>query len=322
MDFFEAQARAKKRSSRLVVLFVLAVLGTILAAYVAAVLILGQVNQSQQVETVRGGIAWVQPQLFAGVALLTFAVVGIASIVKWSQFSSGGSAVAESVGGRRVDPRTTDLHERRLLNVVEEMAIASGTPVPTVYILDDEPAINAFAAGLTTSDAVVAVTRGTLEKLSRDELQGVMAHEFSHILNGDMRLNMRLTALIFGILVLGLAGRGILWSMRHARVRSGRGKNNGAGIFVLVGLALLIIGYVGYFFGRLIQAAVSRQREFLGGAIHAQSRRHHGRTEENRRLRARLLHPDDEERGHRPFLFRARLPFDVRRALGHASAAR
>jgi Zn-dependent protease with chaperone function len=153
------------------------------------------------------------------------------------------------------------------------MAIASGVPVPAVYVLDDEPAINAFAAGLTTSDAVVAVTRGTLEKLNRDELQGVVGHEFSHILNGDMRLNLRIAAAIFGILVLGLAGRGILWSLRFSRGRSRGGKNNSGGAIVAImaaGLALLIIGYVGYFFGRIIQAAVSRQREFLADAAAVQ----------------------------------------------------
>lgn len=274
MDFFEAQARAKKRTSRLVVLFALAVIGTILASYFAAAFGLRFAEQQNErrydpYSEFQPSPLW-RPQLFAGVTVGVLVVVGLASLAKWSQFSSGGSAVAESVGGRRIDPKTTDLRERRLLNVVEEMAIASGTPVPAVYILDDEPAINAFAAGLTTSDAVVAVTRGTLEKLNRDELQGVIGHEFSHILNGDMRLNLRLTALLFGILVLGLAGRGILWSFRYARFsRSSRGGKNSGGMIVVVifvGLALLIIGYVGYFFGRLIQAAVSRQREFLADA--------------------------------------------------------
>ena len=126
--------------------------------------------------------------------------------------------MAEGVGGRRLEAHTTDLKERRLLNVVEEMAIASGVPIPAVYVLDDEPSLNAFAAGLTPSDAVVAVTRGTMEKLSRDELQGVVAHEFSHILNGDMRLNVKLAAIVFGILVIGLLGRGIL------RGRPGHGR--------------------------------------------------------------------------------------------------
>ena len=209
-----------------------------------------------------------QPKLLLGLTAATLAVVGMASLYKWKQFSAGGSAVAESVRGRRINPHTTDLRERRLLNVVEEMAIASGTPVPAVYVLDDEPAINAFAAGLTTNDAVVAVTRGTLEKLTRDELQGVIGHEFSHILNGDMRLNLRLTALLFGILVLGLAGRGVLWSLRGARFRSRDSKSSGGFLaaIVVIGLALVVIGYVGYFFGRIIQAAVSRQREFLADA--------------------------------------------------------
>ncbi len=283
MDFFEAQARAKKRTSRLVLLFVLAVLGTILAMYGAALLITGQLhdrrpNRSRQyqqeyvVESPPGqSLRLWQPQLFAGVTAATLVIVGLGSLYKWSQFSSGGSSVAESVGGRRVEPGTTDLRERRLLNVVEEMAIASGIPVPAVYVLDNEPAINAFAAGLTTNDAVVAVTRGTIEKLNRDELQGVIAHEFSHILNGDMRLNLRIAATIFGILVLGVIGRGVLWSMRN--VRSSRSSKNSGGAIVAIfaaGLALVIIGYVGYFFGRLIQAAVSRQREFLADASSVQ----------------------------------------------------
>jgi Zn-dependent protease with chaperone function len=281
MDFFEAQARAKKRTSRLVALFVLAVIGTLAATYVAAVFGVGALEQQRHgrrpayytyEEEPALPLDWWQPKLFGGVAMAVFAVVGLASLVKWKQFSAGGSAVAESVGGRLVNPQSTDLHERRLLNVVEEMAIASGVPVPAVYLLEDEPAINAFAAGLTTSDAVVAVTRGTLEKLNRDELQGVIGHEFSHVLNGDMRLNLRLTALLFGILVLGLAGRGILWSLRGARF-SGRRDRNSGGIVIailIVGLALLIIGYIGYFFGRLIQAAVSRQREFLADASSVQ----------------------------------------------------
>jgi Zn-dependent protease with chaperone function len=207
-----------------------------------------------------------KPGLFAAVSLTTLAVIALASLYKWSEFSGGGSSVAESVGGRRVDPHTTDPKEHQLLNVVEEMAIASGLPVPAVYIMDDEPAINSFAAGLTTSDAVVTITRGALEKLSRDELQGVIAHEFSHILNGDMRLNVRISAIIFGILVIGLAGRATLWGMRYGRVGSSRDKGNGAIVVLAIGLALLVIGYIGYFFGRLIQASLSRQREFLADA--------------------------------------------------------
>ena len=182
--------------------------------------------------------------------------------------SSGGSAVAESLGGRLVDSNTRDPHERKLLNVVEEMAIASGVPMPQVYVLDDEPGINAFAAGHTPSDAAVAVTRGCIATLTRDELQGVIGHEFSHILNGDMRLNLRLMGIIFGILCLAVIGRILLSS------RSGNSKDKNP--LPLLGLALLILGWIGVFFGRLIQAAVSRQREFLADASSVQFTRNPG----------------------------------------------
>ncbi len=270
MDFFEAQARAKKRTSRLVVLFGVAVLGTIAAGYLTAVLLLTQVPRSGYQGESNGSmpITWWDPQVFGAVVAGTLIIVGLSSLFKWLSFRTGGAAVAESVGGRRIEPGRATPEERQLLNVVEEMAIASGVPMPAVYVLDQETGINAFAAGLTTSDAVVAVTRGTLQKLNRDELQGVIGHEFSHILNGDMSLNVKLTALLFGILVIGLMGRGVLWSMRGMRVRSSNNKNSGGVVVAIlaVGLAMMIIGYIGYFFGRLIQAAVSRQREFLADA--------------------------------------------------------
>ncbi len=278
MDFFEAQARAHRRTKRLVFLFALAVLGTILAGYAATMFALGYREDFNDrngrdygyASTESSALArWWDPKIFLWITGGTVLVVGLASLTKWSQLRSGGTAVAEMLGGRRIEPGQATPDERRLLNVVEEMAIASGVPIPPVYVLDDEPALNAFAAGLSPGDAVVAVTRGTMEKLNRDELQGVVAHEFSHILNGDMRLNVKLTAIVFGILVIGLAGRSILWSIGRGRVRvSGNGKNKGGGIAVIIaiGVALLIIGYVGYFFGRLIQAAVSRQREFLADA--------------------------------------------------------
>jgi Zn-dependent protease with chaperone function len=278
MDFFEAQERARQRTKRLVLLFALALLGTMAAGYVASWTILHQMGNYRGYTRDRHGrrvyLDVSNPQPFYDPKLLlmvsggTVAVVGVASLYKWSQMRSGGSAIAEMVGGRAVNLKTTDLRERKLLNVVEEMSIASGIPMPAVYVLEDEPGLNAFAAGLTTSDAAVAVTRGTLDKLSRDELQGVIGHEFSHILNGDMRLNVRITAVVFGILVIGLLGRGIVQGLMQGRVRGGGGKNKGGGIAVIaaIGVALLIIGYVGYFFGRLIQAAVSRQREFLADA--------------------------------------------------------
>lgn len=259
MDFFEAQARAKKRTSRLVALFFLAVGGIVAAGYFASVLFVERRFAQDE-------FTWWHPELLAGITAATLAVVGFASLIKWMQLRAGGRAVAEMVGAREIPPQTADLRERQLLNVVEEMSIAAGLPLPAVYVLDDENGINAFAAGLTTSDAVVAVTRGTLEKLNRDELQGVVAHEFSHILNGDMRLNTRLTAVLFGILVIGLIGRGIVGSLRYSRPRRDSKEGNGVFIVLAVGLVLLVLGYVGYFFGRLIQAAVSRQREFLADA--------------------------------------------------------
>ena len=281
MDFFEAQARAKRRTSRLVVLFALAVAGTVAGGYFASIFLLARADRHQAYRQYRAdpdlAVPLWQPRVFLAVTTGTLLVVGFASLYKWKEFSAGGSAVAESVGGRRVDPHTTDLRERRLLNVVEEMSIASGIPPPAVYLLDDEPAINAFAAGLTTSDAIVAVTRGALDKLTRDELQGVIGHEFSHILNGDMKLNLELSALIFGILVIGLAGRGLLWALSRGRLR---GDSKGSGGVILaagaVGLTLMILGYVGYFFGKLIQAAVSRQREFLADASSVQFTRNPG----------------------------------------------
>ncbi len=285
MDFFEAQERARKRTHRLVLLFVLAVAGTILASYAVAIVVLQQSPSRarwrgrhavyEQVDP--APFSYWNPQVFTGIVVGTLVIVGGASLYKWSQMRQGGSAVAEMVGARPVDPKTTDLRERKLLNVVEEMSIASGIPMPAVYVLDEEPGLNAFAAGLTTSDAAVTVTRGTLEKLTRDELQGVIGHEFSHILNGDMRLNVRITAIVFGILVIGLLGRGILQTMGRGRVSGGDGKKGGGiAVVLIIGLALLVIGYIGYFFGRLIQAAVSRQREFLADASAVQFTRNPG----------------------------------------------
>lgn len=276
MNFFEAQERARSRTKRLVFLFALAVLGTVLVGYAGTMFALNyrkNFNDRRQqyfAETQSPATwrSWWDPRIFLWTAGGTLAVVAIASLYKWSQMRAGGSAIAEMVGGRAVDLKTSDLRERRLLNVVEEMSIASGIPMPAVYVLDEEPGLNAFAAGLTTSDAAVAVTKGTLDKLNRDELQGVIGHEFSHILNGDMRLNVRITAIIFGILVIGLIGRTLVREIFRGRIRSGSGKNKGNAVPVLlvIGVALMIIGYVGYFFGRLIQAAVSRQREFLADA--------------------------------------------------------
>jgi Zn-dependent protease with chaperone function len=199
-------------------------------------------------------------QLYLWGAVITVAIIFIVSAVNVVKLADGGEAVARMAGARRVSPETRDPLERRFLNIVEEMAIASGVRVPAAYIMDGENGINAFAAGWDVSGAVVAVTRGTLQTLTRDELQGVIGHEFSHILNGDMRLNIRMIGVLAGVLFIGAIGGFIMRSVGESRDSKASG-----GIFA-VGLALFIIGYVGLFFTRVIKASVSRQREFLADA--------------------------------------------------------
>jgi Zn-dependent protease with chaperone function/uncharacterized tellurite resistance protein B-like protein len=258
MDFFERQQQARGVTARLMVYFTLAVVLIVLSVYLVLALIFLQEE--------RGGAArlW-DPGLFAGAVGVTLAVIGLGSMAKILELARGGSAVATALGGRPVDTQSRDPDERKLLNVVEEMAIASGVPVPEVYLLEREEGINAFAAGYAPQDAVIGVTRGCMRLLSRDELQGVIAHEFSHLLNGDMRLNLRLIGVLNGILCLALIGRMML---RMSAVRSSGRK--GGNPLPLIGLALLILGAVGLFFGRLIKSAVSRQREFLADAAAVQ----------------------------------------------------
>jgi Zn-dependent protease with chaperone function len=264
MDFFESQERARRNTRWLILYFGVAVALIILTLYLIAWAAL-EWRTGLHEATARD--LWV-PELFVIVAAVTLLIVGAGSLFKILQLRRGGPAVAEIMGGRPVPPNTNDFLEKRLRNVVEEMAIASGTPVPAIYVLDQEQGINAFAAGHTVSDAAVAVTRGTLEKLTRDELQGVIAHEFSHILDGDMRLNVRLMGILFGILLLAVVGRGLLYSQAY---RHGRREDSRARLAaVIFGLALLLVGSIGVFFGRLIQAAVSRQREFLADAAAVQ----------------------------------------------------
>jgi Zn-dependent protease with chaperone function len=269
MDFFQNQDVARKRTGLLVFSFVLAVILIILSVYAAVEAVLAFAEPESRGEAMDSlGRLW-NPELFGIVALGTSGLIAGGSLFKMAALSGGGHTVAELLGGRLLHPDKASPDERRLLNVVEEMAIAAGLPVPPVYLLENESGINAFAAGHTTGDAVVAVTSGTLERLSRDELQGVIAHEFSHILNGDMRLNIRLMGVLFGILVIGLTGWIIFRSsMNTGYVRVGARDDDRKGFnpLPLIGLALYVIGYVGVFFGNLIKAAVSRQREFLADA--------------------------------------------------------
>jgi len=258
MDFFQQQEKARSKTAMLATLFVLAVVLVIIAVYAAVrgVILYNTSNPDAR---------FFDPGLFLTVAGITFAVICVGSLIKIAALSRGGGYVAESLGGVLVNQSTRDPDERRLLNVVEEMAIASGTPVPPVYLLEKEESINAFAAGFSPNDAVIGVTRGCCQQLHREELQGVIAHEFSHILNGDMRLNIRLMGFLGGIMVIATIGRTIL---RGSRSRSYGSKKSGkgGGQIALIALLLLVIGYAGVLIGRLIQSAVSRQREYLADA--------------------------------------------------------
>jgi Zn-dependent protease with chaperone function len=271
MDFFQQQDRARKKTKLLVFYFAIAVAALIVAVYFASLVIFSGV-QSQQHHNFgeQPQFELWNPQLFLCVAGGVLAVVLIGSGYKTMALAQGGSVVAEMMGGRLVKPNSNDPDERKLLNVVEEMAIASGVPAPQVYVMDEEDGINAFAAGHKPGDATVTVTRGCMKLLSRDELQGVIGHEFSHILNGDMRMNLRLMGIIFGILCLAIIGRILLQTAR------GGGRSRGQNPLPILGLVLLIVGYIGVFFGRLIQAAVSRQREFLADASSVQFTRNPG----------------------------------------------
>lgn len=253
MNFFAQQERARTHTRRMLFLFVLAVICIVGAVDVVLLIAFGGFGHGRHAVNVSS----LQPLVLFWTSVLILLVIGCSTAYKVASLRGGGGVVARQLGATLVPADTTSFAYRRLRNVVEEIAIASGVPVPEIYVLEDEAAINAFAAGYTPSDAAVTVTRGSLEKLTRDELQGVIAHEFSHILNGDMRLNIRLMGILFGILVIGIAGRKLLEN-------TGRSRDSGG--TVAFGVAIFAIGYIGVFFGRLIKAGISRQREYLADA--------------------------------------------------------
>ncbi len=258
MDFFSAQDQARRNTGRLVLLFIMAVISLILMANLLVMAVFGYLQTRDPAQPT--GLEAVDWQVFGLVGLGVLLVVGLGSLYKIMALSGGGASIAEMLGGRLIVEGSGDPDRQKILNVVEEMAIASGSPVPPVYLLDEE-GINAFAAGYSPGDAVIGVTRGAIRKLSRDELQGVVAHEFSHIHNGDMRLNIKLIGILHGIVLLGLIGYHILWGSAHSR-----GSRKGGGGGIALGAGLIVIGFAGTFFGNLIKAAVSRQREFLADA--------------------------------------------------------
>lgn len=261
MNFFQHQRHAKRRTGLLIVLMTLAVICLIAITSVAVTLVWAEFQGFRK--------GWMTPdwKTVAIASAIVVSVVLAGSLAKMYELRHGGKVIAKRLGGRLLNIVQQSPEEHRLLNIVEEMALASGTPVPWVYVLPDT-GINAFAAGLTPQDAVIGVTQGAIQLLSRDEMQGVIAHEFSHIYNGDMRINTRLVALVHGILILGLVGRMLLRGQGRSNSSSNTSSSNNSqnGALGAVGLVLCVAGFIGTLFGGLIKAAVSRQREYLADA--------------------------------------------------------
>jgi Zn-dependent protease with chaperone function len=293
-NFFDRQRHLRRTSFRLVLLFALAVIGIIITVDIAVLFAFNAFGADTADIT----------RIVVTTSILTALAIGLATLYRMATLRGGGGRVARELGGDYVPEDTTDPQLKRLRNIVEEIAIASGTPVPEVYVLQNEASINAFAAGWSTSDAAVAVTRGALERLNRDELQGVIAHEFSHVVNGDMRLNIRLMGLLFGILFLTVAGDTMLRAGVFTRSRD---EKSGANPLPLIGIALVVAGFVGVFFGRMIKASVSRKREYLADASAVQfTRQTSGIAGALKKIAglpagSRIQAPKSEEVGHMLF---------------------
>src|SRR6187397_2563413 len=252
MDFFARQEAARRTTRWLLVAFLISVVLVVLAIDTVVVLLFGAAEPDAS-----------PAAAVLGTSIVMLGIICGASLFKTLSLRAGGGTVARSLGGTRIERNTGDIALKRLHNVVEEMSIASGVTMPEVYVLEPEDGINAFAAGNSPADAAIAVTRGAATRLKREELQGVIAHEFSHILNGDMRLNLRLLGWTFGLLAVAIVARTLLNSSPHATRGS---RKDGAGALMLAALAVMMLGYIGVFFGRLLQAAVSRHRERLADA--------------------------------------------------------
>ena len=283
MNFFEHQDRARKTTRKLYIYFFIAVLFVIVALNVCLLGIIHYLSGLDSASLKESLSFYQSTEGFAGAiacitgvsSLLIFSGAGYRS----SQLKSlNGGQVAESLGGRLVSSNTTDRRERQLLNIVEEMSIASGVPVPKVYVLDNEKSINAFASGWDTNEAAIAVTRGALDYFNRDELQGVIGHEFSHILNGDMTVDMRMVGLLFGLELIFLCGYFLFRVMLESSSNSNRSSSDkdskgGGGallLFLIIGLIIMVIGYIGKVAANLIRMAVSRQKEYLADASSVQ----------------------------------------------------
>jgi len=243
--YYAPQQQSVRRHSRLLVCLLVLTIIIIIASFTLILTFFSKDPQSSVIYS----------------TVFVLLLVGSASVYRYTTLSAGGSAVPNQLGAMLVDTHTNDFQLKRLRNVVEEISIASGVQVPAIYVLNTETSINAFASGFTTSDAAITVTRGALIYLNRDELQAVIAHEFSHILNGDMCLNLRMVAIVFGIMIIGITGKKIIIGIFRFRVRG-----KGVIYVLLTGLIFMAVGFVGWFCGKLIKAAINRQREFLADA--------------------------------------------------------
>ena len=267
MNFFEQQDQARRRTTWLVLLFLLAVVCVALSFYGLALFVI--VPQAQD-RGAKGVDLWWNPEIFMQIIGAVCLIIFLGAGVQRLRLGGTGKSVAEALGGQPLQGATDNPDEQKLRDVVDEMAIASGMPVPPIFIMQED-AINAFAAGKNPQDAVLGFTRRAITQLNRDELQGVTGHEFSHIAHKDTRLNLRIACVVAGIMLIALIGRVMLQvagriatAPRMSSKKDDRG--SAALLFVAVGLGLLIVGGIGAFFGRLLQAAVSRQREFLADA--------------------------------------------------------
>ncbi len=259
MNFFRAQDEARGRTTKLVAWLIFAILAMALSIYAVAVLVLTYIHYFH-------GFTWVHPILFLTTFGLSLAVVLGGAYLRMAEFEGGGLLVALRLGARPVLASTQDLNERKFLNIVQEMALASAMPVPQCLVLDQDSSINAFAAGHTPQDAVITVTRGALEQLTRDELQGVVGHEFSHIAHGDTQLNLRIIGTVAGLTALSQVG----YVLMRIMVASDDEDNRAGWALIVMGLVVFIVGLGGVFIARLIQASVSRQREYLADASSVQ----------------------------------------------------
>lgn len=296
VNFFEHQEEARKSTRNLLIAFLLSV------CFIVALVNLCIHLYMQHVKLTDTHLYEFKTESHVYVTLFLLVLI-IAGTVYKTLFlmSKGGAYVAASLGGVLISGDTTLKDHRKVLNVVEEMAIASGCAVPKVYILENEDAINAFAAGWTPSEAVIGVTRGCVQKLNREELQGVIAHEFSHILNGDMRLNLWMIGILHGLFLITLVGEICLRSRSHTRYRS---KDDKGGGIAAAGLVLYVAGFIGVILGNLIKAAVSRQREYLADSSAVQfTRNPQGISHALRKIKiwaygSRIKPPEAKEASH------------------------